>query len=89
MRIMLPERLQASQVEALLGELRGAAASGEALALDGSQVGRVDTAGLQLLVSLAKTRPDFTWAGAAEPLVDAARQLGLSQVLKLAGGSTP
>jgi ABC-type transporter Mla MlaB component len=87
MHIVLPERLQVSQADALLGELKTAAVSSEALELDGSQVSKIDTAGLQLLVALTKTAPAWSWRAASPALVEAGRLLGLSELLKLGGTS--
>lgn len=79
----LPERLQASQAEALVTELRNAAAQGEPLQLDGAQVKKVDTAGLQLLVSLGKTGAGWRWTSTSPALAEAARALGLGAALNL------
>lgn len=89
MNIVLPERLQASQTEALLGDLKAAIADGDPLVLDASKVTKVDTAGLQLLVSMAKTTSAWSWAQRSEVLQEAARRLGLEGLLKLDGSPTP
>lgn len=85
----LPERLQASQAEALVSELRAAVSQGEALELDGAQVKKVDTAGLQLLVSLGKSATSWRWAGVSADLSAAARALGLAELLHLEEGRAP
>jgi phospholipid transport system transporter-binding protein len=57
------------------------------ITLDGTEVNRVDTAALQLLVvyqrELEKRGHAMQWAGVSAPLYDAASQLGLAQTLAL------
>jgi phospholipid transport system transporter-binding protein len=57
------------------------------ITLDGTEVERVDTAALQLLVvyrhELEKRGHAMQWAGVSAPLYDAASQLGLTQTLAL------
>jgi phospholipid transport system transporter-binding protein len=57
------------------------------ITLDGTEVERVDTAALQLLVvyqrELQKRGHALQWANVSAPLYDAASQLGLAQTLAL------
>jgi anti-anti-sigma regulatory factor len=55
MQIVLPARLQAPHVEELLVQLRDAKLT-EDVEVDGTAVTHVDFAGVQLLLSLLKTR---------------------------------
>lgn len=72
MRIVLPARTQAPQVEELLGQLR-AVSEAEALEVDGAGVTHVDFAGVQLLLSLFKTRETVSFT--TSPAIDAAFSL--------------
>jgi anti-anti-sigma regulatory factor len=84
--VRLPAALQIRNVEATSAELRAALARG-ALRLDGAEVSRVDTAGLQLLVAAIATARTAgvaaEWQAASPALVDAARQLGVGALLSL------
>ena len=61
--------------------------SSSALILDGSDVAKVDTAGIQLLTlffrDAADRKLEIRWHGASERLQLAARQLGLDDILQL------
>lgn len=63
------------------------AASGEPLVVDGSGVERVDTAGLQLLVALARRQRShggaFEWKAVSAELLKCGHRLGLQQELGL------
>jgi anti-anti-sigma factor len=60
--------------------------------LDGSAVAQVDGAGVQLLAALANEvrlrRVKLVWTGVSESLDNAARQLGLGELLNLAAAKT-
>ena len=85
MLFRLPQRLQASQVEEVLADFKRAA-PGERVEVDVSEVSKVDTAGLQLLVSLSLTHRPL-WVGTSKALCDAARCLGLDAPLGLPQGA--
>jgi anti-anti-sigma regulatory factor len=71
MRIVLPSRTQAPQVEEILSQLR-AVSEAERLEVDGAAVTHVDFAGLQLLLSMRKREAvQFT----SSPVIDAALDL--------------
>lgn len=76
MRISLPARTQAAQVEDLLTTLRAVDVS-EPLEVDASAVTHVDFAGVQLVLSLRRTHPTmrFTSSAAIDEALD---QLSLS-----------
>jgi ABC-type transporter Mla MlaB component len=82
MLFRLPQRLQASQVEELLAQFK-AAPAGEPVAVDVSAVEKVDTAGVQLLLSLAITHRPLAWQGSSKALSAAAELLGLRASLGL------
>jgi anti-anti-sigma regulatory factor len=71
------------------------AANGDPVVVDGSAVERIDTAGLQLLVALARRQQDagqgLAWRAASPELLKCSRRLGLIDALGLAplanGGS--
>lgn len=81
----LPETLVASRAAALLQALEPRLASGGTLTLDGGDVARVDTAGIQLLLyinrELARRGGSLRWSAASVTLTDAARLLGLEGAL--------
>lgn len=59
--------------------------------LDGSEVEQVDAAGIQLLAVImkkaAERQIEIRWSGASDQLCSAAAQLGLDDLLSLAGNS--
>lgn len=61
-------------------------ASGKTLVIDGSRVEEIDTAVLQLLASLLRGCTErgigCSWHGASEPLLRAARLIGLDRLLQ-------
>jgi ABC-type transporter Mla MlaB component len=65
------------------------ALSADALELDGSAVEQIDTAGLQLLLSVVRTAAErgavLGWAGASTALRTSAKRLGVSAQLGLEG----
>jgi ABC-type transporter Mla MlaB component len=72
------------------------AADGDPVVVDGSAVERIDTAGLQLLVALARRQRDagrgLTWQSASRELLRCGRRLGLIDALglsTLADGDSP
>ncbi len=86
----LGEQLSIASVAALRAEWMDRIASGldeHSLLLQGEGVQSVDTAGLQLLLSLIrgleKEGVEWRWGGASQPLHESARQLGLSALLTL------
>ncbi|GAB3789649.1 STAS domain-containing protein [Dyella agri] len=84
--VVLPADCRMAAQAALHAELL-AALPGGSVALDGSQVERVDTAALQLLLllrrELDKHGSTLAWRGASEALNDAAGLLGLARILEL------
>ncbi len=61
--------------------------NGKHTVVDGAQVERIDTAGLQLLVAFARQQSEagrpLRWQGASEILVSSCHRLGLGEVLGL------
>lgn len=85
-RVLLPADCRMAAQAALKAELLGALDAG-AIVLDGSQVERVDTAALQLLVlfrrELDARGGTLGWHGTSDALNEAAGLLGLAQLLNL------
>jgi ABC-type transporter Mla MlaB component len=85
-QLMLPADCRMATQMALKDELLGMLSAG-AVVLDGSQVERVDTAALQLLLLFRReaVARDCTvsWHGASGALGEAAALLGLAQTLEL------
>jgi phospholipid transport system transporter-binding protein len=67
------------------------AANGDPVVVDGSAVERVDTAGLQLLVALARRQQHsgrrLEWKAASAELLKCGERLGLLEALALTGGA--
>jgi phospholipid transport system transporter-binding protein len=65
--------------------LRAVECDGESIIVDGGQVERVDTAGLQLLVAFSKQQGmvgrSLTWSALSEVLIRHSRRLGVDGVL--------
>ncbi|MEY2169484.1 MULTISPECIES: STAS domain-containing protein [unclassified Rhodanobacter] len=84
--VVLPPDCRMATLAALHTELV-AALPGGAVELDGSQVERVDTAALQLLVLLRRALDGrggaLAWRGSSAALNDAAGLLGLAKILEL------
>ena len=84
--VVLPPDCRMAAQAALQAELV-AALPGGAVVLDGSQVERVDTAALQLLVLLRRALDGrggtLAWQGSSAALNDAAGLLGLAKILEL------
>ncbi len=72
MRIVLPARVQAPQVEELVTQLR-AIPAGEDVEVDGGAVAHLDFAGVQLLLSLRATHPTVRLTSSS--IIDAAFEL--------------
>jgi phospholipid transport system transporter-binding protein len=84
--VLLPADCRMAAQAALKAELLGALKAG-AIVLDGTQVERVDTAALQLLVLLRRELDahggTLRWHGTSDALNEAASLLGLAQLLNL------
>lgn len=90
-RVALGTMLEVSMAAELYGRLAEALAEGvKAIELDGSELERVDGAGLQLLLAFMqeaeRQQVDCSWAESPAMLVDAARLLGMDSALKLQAG---
>jgi anti-anti-sigma regulatory factor len=86
-RIVLDERISIAQVAVLHRSLQEALCAGAPVAVDGSGVKEIDTAVLQLLVSLwLSSRAqgiDCAWQGISEGLRRTAALIGLTEALHL------
>ena len=86
----LPDNLTISTAEALHEELEPLLLKDSDIEVNGGNVERVDTAGLQLILAfknaLAKRNLGFSWASFSEPLAGAAQQIGLTELLALDSG---
>jgi phospholipid transport system transporter-binding protein len=84
--VLLPADCRMAAQAALKAELLGVLKAG-AIVLDGTQVERVDTAALQLLVlfrrELDAQGGTLRWHGTSDALNEAAGLLGLAQLLNL------
>jgi len=84
--VALPADCRIAVLPMLKDTLLGALGDG-AVALDGRQVERTDTAALQLLLlfrrELAARGGSLSWTGVSEALHEAASLLGLTQTLEL------
>jgi len=85
--VVLPPDCRIATQAALKAELLGALEHDAIVALDGSQVERVDTAALQLLVlfrrELQARGGTLDWHGTSEAFNEAAGLLGLTRLLEL------
>ncbi len=85
--LQLPSSLLIGDVRAMAETLRDAVRRGD-LDIDGSRLGDVDTAGLQLLcasrAAALASGHEFRWSGESQVLKAAALATGLSQALGLA-----
>jgi anti-anti-sigma regulatory factor len=90
--VALPERLTISEAAELQQALQDAVATGRPIAIDGSQVAEIDTAGLQLLIVLWRSHmagvAACAWRGVSEPLVRSATLIGVHELLWFPGGNT-
>lgn len=84
----LPANLTIATAEALHEKMEPLLIDDQDIAINGGEVERVDTAGLQLLLAfknaLVKRNMNFTWNTPSSHLVEAATQIGLQQLLALA-----
>lgn len=75
------------EAASLKAQLLACRATGATVSIDGTAVQRIDTSGLQLLVAFARREAGagrrLEWVGVSEELRDAARQLGLHELLEL------
>ncbi|MFP4147236.1 MAG: lipid asymmetry maintenance protein MlaB [Halorhodospira sp.] len=90
-RIELGEQLDVTVVASLKATLEEALAGGDPIALDGRRLGRVDGAGIQLLVAFSRaaaSRGGWSWYGDELPsaVAEAASQLGVAD--EVAGDNT-
>lgn len=76
--VVLPKRLTIAEAAVLHRQLQGAVERGGPVAVDGSQVAEIDTAGLQLLVCLWRTVGDCRWLDASDALRSAACLIGVA-----------
>lgn len=85
--IVLEDRLTIVQAADLHGVLVGRLAQGRPIVIDGTRVEEIDTAVLQLLVSLWRTAAErgiaCSWRGASEVLRRTAALIGLAEMLQL------
>ena len=83
----LPSNLTIATAETLHEQLEPLLNGSDDIVLNASAVERADTAGLQVLLAFSKALEArsvaITWSVPAKPLVDAAEQLGLKQLLAL------
>jgi len=85
--ITLAANCSIKEVAALRAQLCAVVDSGDAVAIDASAVERIDTATLQLLYAFVRDRlnsdREVTWQGVPAALTDAARLLGVRDLLCL------
>ncbi len=84
-RVDLGERLDITLTGAIKERLVEALGSGEAVELDGNQLKRIDTAGVQLLVAFGRgAGAGWRWRGGTPPglVVETAARLGLDAELE-------
>lgn len=81
------EQFDISAVADLYAVLSDALDRGQPVVLDGSRVGRIDTAGVQMLTAFIREAQGkgirVDWQGTTEVLCEAAQRLGLAQQLAL------
>ncbi len=84
--VRLPADCRLAAVEALASELADAL-SARCVALDGSAVARIDTAGLQLLLVFQREADcravHWRWRGVTDAMHESATTLGLAQALDI------
>jgi len=85
--VELPEKLTIVTVEALHEQLEPLLNENNDVVLNAESVARVDTAGLQVLLSfcqtLQKQHVSFSWTSIPDVLRDGALQLGLFELMAL------
>lgn len=83
----LPANLTIASAEAFYEELEPLLLKDNDIVVNGKDVERVDTAGLQLILAfknaLSKRNLGFAWQQCSEVLTDSARQIGLEKLLAL------
>ena len=83
----LPENLTITNVETVYGQLEELFQANKDVVLDGANVSRVDTAGLQALCALAtglkKSSLKLSWSNPSASLTETALILGMSELLLL------
>lgn len=85
--LVLPAEVSIMDVEQLHAQFKGALGEEEALTISAAEVERIDSAGIQLCVSLCLTcqqlhRP-VVWQDFSDTFLHSARLLGVSDVLGL------
>lgn len=87
MAMKLQTKLHISDAESLTEQLVSCLESSEPIVLDVSDVNDADTASVQVLCALQKslslTQNSIEWSGVSKPLADAAKQLGVQDLLNL------
>ncbi|SIO04692.1 lipid asymmetry maintenance protein MlaB [Salinivibrio sp. ES.052] len=83
MRIELGEWLDITQVQLIKDELASQIASGEVCEVDAAKLSRVDSAGLQLLLSMVIACKEWQWRNVPDCLYAAAQHAGMTSLLKL------
>jgi len=85
--LALDADLRIAGAPALRETLLAALAAGEPIAIDGSAVGQVDTAGLQVLAAFSRDARaaglSVTWAGVSDPLRRGVAALDLTGLIEL------
>lgn len=85
--VRLPEELGIEQVRALHAQLQARVKDTNTVMLDGSEVGRVHAAGMQLLCAFFRDRRlagrETAWRQASETLRNGAALAGMTQLIQL------
>jgi len=85
--VELPANLTISTAEALHEKWEPLLLGDGDVSIDGANVERTDTAGLQLLLAfkdaLQKRNLSFTWQSSSSVLIEAADQIGMGKLLEL------
>lgn len=83
----LKSKLHISEADELAQALVSSLESSEPIILDISDVNDADTASIQVLCALQKslslTENKIEWTGISQPLADAAKQLGVQDILNI------
>ncbi|WP_025673136.1 STAS domain-containing protein [Salinivibrio socompensis] len=83
MNIELGESLDITQVQLIKDKLSTQIMSGEVCDVDAHKLNRVDSAGLQLLLSMLIMSEEWQWRNVPGCLHAAAQQAGMTSLLKL------
>ncbi|MEM9602144.1 MAG: STAS domain-containing protein [Pseudomonadota bacterium] len=82
-----PAEVRAKEMDDFLPELDAYYQSADAMEFDGSEIKKVDTAGMQALVVLAhhlrQEDREFSWSATSPVLLESAQCMGASDVLGL------